>query len=503
MMKNSLGKIVYIFCIVFLPFILNAKVLLQAPDTFYKNDVVQFKIIASGTDIVMPEITKVDGIVVQSAGSSKNTTIINGSRTYQFSIAYALVGNKDIHIPSFEILIDNKIEKTQAKTIKMLKVEKTKSDLYDLKISVDKKDVYVGEAIEFTLNFKYKKDLDIVSLDYTQPQFENFWVKELKPQQSQNNYTQYVEQEIKYLLFPQKAGKITLEPLKIGVKTVKSGYGGGFYITTPTDTTAVYSNKIDLNVQSLPKNINLIGDFTIESTIDKDVINQGDAVSYKLYIQGRGNIDDLDEVKLDIPNTTIYDNPSKKEYNIENNRYGGTYTKTYSIIGKDDLTIPSIEIQYFDKKTSDIKTIKTKEYSIKVNSKNVKEVKLEILDTPKKIISPKINTQIVTTTDNEKIFYFILGLLNGMIFLGLIVFWKKRTKKVKETPLLNSIKKAKTPEELFKILLVYINIDEELDKIIYKLENLSLSEYKKEKVSIIKVMKELMKKDNISEIFSS
>ena len=31
------------------------------------------------------------------------------------------------------------------------------------------------------------------------------------------------------------------------------------------------------------------------------------------------------------------------------------------------------------------------------------------------------------------------------------------------------------------VLLVYINIDEELDKIIYKLENISKEEYKKEK----------------------
>lgn len=489
-------KLFKLLFLVFLPFILNAKVVLQAPDTFYKNDVINFKIVASGIDIKIPEIKNVDGNVVNNSGTSRHTTIINGSRSYKFVQGYTLVATKDIHIPSFEVMIDNKIEKTQAKIIKMLKVEKTKSPLYDLKISVDKRNVYVGEAIEFTLKFKYKKDLEIVSLDYTKPQFENFWVKELKPQESQNNYTQYVEQEIKYLLFPQKAGKVELDPLKIGVTTLKSQYGGGFYLSSPTVTTPVYSNKLELNVKSLPEDINLIGDFTIKSTIDKTVIDQGDAVSYKLYIEGRGNIDDLDEVEINIPNTTIYDNPSKKEYNIKGNVYGGKYSKIYSIVGKKDFTIPGIEVKYFDKKTATVKTIRTKKYDIKVNITLTKEKKLEVAHTPKQTISNQIQkVNIVKITDNEKLLYFIVGFSMGIVILGSFVLWRKRDKQKNEIPLLKNIKKAKTPAELFKILLVYINIDEELDKIIYKLEKLSLAEYKKEKTNILKVIKKLIEKD--------
>ncbi len=489
-------KLFKLLVLVFLPFILNAKAVLQAPDTFYKNDVINFKIVATGTDITMPEIMNVDGNIVNNSGTSRHTTIINGSRSYQFVNAYAMVGTKDIHIPSFEIMIDNKIEKTKSKVIKMLKVKKTKSDLYNLSISVDKKDVYVGEAIEFILKFKYKKDLEIVSLDYTKPKFENFWVKELKPKDSQNNYTEYVEQEIKYLLFPQNAGKIEIEPLKIAITTLRSKYGGGFYLTAPTATIPVYSNKLELNVKPLPRGINLIGDFTIKSTIDKTTIDAGDAISYKLYIEGRGNIDDLDEVVMNIPNTTIYDNPSKKEYNIKGNVYGGKYSKIYSVVGKEDFTIPSIEVQYFDKKTATVKTIKTQKYDIKVNKTLVNQRKLEVADTPKETITKQIQTvELVKTTDKEKLLYFIVGLFSGLVIVGSYILWTKRDKEKREIPLVKNVKKAKTPDELFKILLVYINIDEELDKIIYKLETLSLEEYKKEKTNILKVIKELVQKD--------
>ncbi|MDC0933172.1 BatD family protein [Arcobacteraceae bacterium] len=383
MIKNNLGKIILSILFLAIPSIVNAKVLLQAPNTFYSGDIVTFKLIASGSEIKIPEINTIDGSSVSNAGTSRNITIVNSKKSFQLEKAYSLVSKTDIHIPSFEILIDNKIEKTEAKTIKMLKVEKTKSDLYDLEIKVDKKDAYVGEAIEFTLKFKYKKDLEIVGLNFNKPSFENFWVKELQPQKSQNSYTKYVEQELKYLLFPQKEGRVELEPLKIVVSTVQSNYGRGFFLSAPTLNTPVYSNKLVLNIKKLPENVNLIGDFAIRSTIDKTTIDQGDAVSFNLYITGRGNIDDLDEVKLDIPNTTIYDNPSQKEYDIKDNIYGGKYSKTYSIVGKDDFTIPSIEVKYFDKKSGTVKIVKTKQYDITVNKKVLKEVKLEVADVPR------------------------------------------------------------------------------------------------------------------------
>ena len=50
----------------------------------------------------------------------------------------------------------------------------------------------------------------------------------------------------------------------------------------------------------------------------------------------------------------------KKEYNIKGNIYGGKYSKIYSIVGKENFTIPSIAVKYFDKKTATVKTIKTK-----------------------------------------------------------------------------------------------------------------------------------------------
>jgi len=496
MMKNSLGKIRYIISLLFLPLVINAQVILKAPDTFYQGDNVFFSITALGSEVKMPDINTIDGIIVKPNGTSQQTTIINGKRSYQIVKKYVLKATKNINIPAFEILVDNKVEKTKPKKIKLLKVEKTKSDLYDLTISTNSSDVYIGEAVEFTVKFKYKKDLDIVGLNYNKPDFENFWVKELKPQEKQNNFTQYVEHEIKYLLFPQKAGVIELPSVRIGVETVKKGYNQGLYFTTPTTSTPVYSNKLQLKVKQLPKDINLIGDFEIKATIDKSVIKYGEAISYKLYIEGRGNIDDLDEVSLKIPQTAIYDNPAKKEFNITNNLYGGSYSKNYSIIGKKDFTIPSIQIKYFDKKTNTVKTIQTQSFDIKVKGDQSNSKKLEVQSDKIEQKEPKIlekRTVIVNT--QEKLLYFVAGLSFGIILILVIIGLSKIRKTKPESTLISLVKKSKNSNELFKLLVIYINIDEELDKIIYKLENVSNTEFKREKKHILTLLKELNKKE--------
>ena len=490
----NLGKILLILC---LPYIIYAKVNLKAQDSFFKGEEVVFSITATGGNIEFPDIKNIDGFLLQGAGTSNQTTIINGVRNQSLTKNYAFLPTKDVTIPSFEIKVNGDIEKTKSKTIKMQQVKKTSSKYYDLTIDIDKKDVYVGEEIRFTLKFKYRKDLQIVSLDFAKPQFENFWVKELQSDARQNSKGQFVEQELNYLLFPQKSGKISIDPLKIGVVVVDDrfrGSGYGFFGTGATKTIPVYSNVLNLDVKALPDNTNIIGDFEIFSTIDKTKINAGEAVAYKVIIKGRGNIDDIDEIKLDILNATIYDNPLKKEIDFTNGRYGGTYTKTYSIVAQNNFTIPSISLKYFDKKSLTVKTVKTKSYDIKVNSLPKKETKLQVLDAPKSktLIKEKVVTKVVKTSDNEKIIFFLLGMLVSVIFISLFFIFKNKNKKEnkEEISLVKLVKKSNSSQELLKILVVYINIDEQLDSIIYSLENNNannnLKKLKKEILNILK-----------------
>lgn len=491
----KLGKII-LFLV--LPYLLYSSAVLKVGNEFYKGDVVQFSITASGKDIKIPNIDTIENYSVQTLGTSSQTRIINGARTQSITKNYIFKPLKNITIPPFDISIDGNIVKTKAKTIKLLKVEKTISDLYKFDINVDKKDVFVGEEIQLDLNFRYKKDLDIVNLEFQKPDFENFWVKELNRKEPKQPNGEYAEQKLSYLLFPQKAGKLQIEPLKIGVVLRDNRYANSFFMTVATTTTPVYSNAIELDIKKLPNKLKLIGDFKISASIDKNIVEQGDAVSYKVHIEGRGNIDDIDEVKLNIANATIYDNPSKKEYNLNQNGYGGTYTKAFSIVATDNFTIPPIEINYFDKRTQKAKTIQTKEYKIQVNKTVQNSSQLEVLqDKPKETITEeKIVTKVITTSDNEKIIYFLFGFFIAILLVVLYNILKNKKVKKIDIPLIKSIKQSKTKSELLNIIIAYIAIDENLDKIIFEIENNNdTQKIKSFKKSLIEVIEELEKKD--------
>ena len=483
-MKQNLGKI---FLLLIIPICIYANVSLNAPNSFYQGDNVEFSLSASGKDIKIPDIKDIEGFMVQSLGTSTQTNIINGVRSDKLVKNYAFKPTKDVIIPAFEITIDGKVEKTQAQKIVMQKVEKTVSNDYDLTISVDKKEAYVGESIHLTLLFKYKKDLNIIGLEFEKPTFESFWVKELKANDNlpiDNNYTY---QKLEYLLFPQKSGKLTIEPLKIEAVTTQSGYRSSFFVTAPTQRTKVYSNKIALDVKALPQNVKLIGDFSIDATIDKDTLKEGEAVSYKVTIQGRGNVDDIDEVKLTIPDATIYENPSEKKYDIQNSLYGGVPTKSF--------TIPKITLQYFDKETKTVKTIQTKSFDINVTALEKKVIKLETAQDNGKTVESQEKIEVVKISQNEKILYFLFGLIVGVVSVIFVLFLKKPKSKQEDIPLIKLVKQSKTQNELLKTLVAFIKIDEDLDKMIFTLETkLEIEQFKSVKKEIIEILNHLVKK---------
>ena len=69
------------------------------------------------------------------------------------------------------------------------------------------------------------------------------------------------------------------------------------------------------------------------------------------------------------------------------------------------------------------------------------------------------------------------------------VITSRRKKEEEKKPLLQKIRKAKTKEELIKILAIYIKIDSKLDELIFNLEKTDeINSLKKE---IIKIVKEL------------
>lgn len=482
----------YILFFLILSINVFASVNLKAPNSFIKGEPYYFDIEVSGSSIKFPKIEKIDNYIVESQGTSKSLQIINGDYNEKLTKRFKIVPSNDFTIPKFKFIIDDKEVYTEEKTVSLRTVNKTNSTNFDLTLIPSKDELYVGEDLVVKLIFKYKRDLQITNLGFEKPHFENFWYKRIENKNDRYEQNGYIVQELDFLLFPQKNGELTVGPLRVDAQMMQSNSSTpfGFFSSVPK-VEKIYSNKLSFNVKKLPENTSLIGDFNISASVNKTDIKQGESVSLKLEISGVGNFDDIEDIKLDIPNATVYDNKPDVKTKYSDLGYEGTYTKVFSIIPESSITIPSIKLKYFDKKNKKIVEKSTQEFNIKVEKAEKKQkVVLEKPKETKELTKEKVVIKEKISTE-EKIKYFIFGIIATLLILGLykLVTLQGKEKVSKETPLNKLIKSSKDKNELIKVLIPYLKIDSTLDRLIFECE--SEKEFKILKKEILTRIKEI------------
>ncbi len=480
-------------CILFLTIFISwvfADVVMHTPSQFYGGEPVVFSLEASGSNIEFPVIDDIEGFLVSKHGSSSSLSILNGQRTQKIIQQYSFFPNRTVLIPKFKITIDGQSFHTQSKEVKKIEAKKTQSEYIDFTLTASKTDLYIGEQSLFTLIFKYRRDLQIVDLGFTSPNFQGFWSKQIGEAKKYEE-GMFVVQELKYILFPQKSGKLTIPSLKVDVSVVDSRSNGMSFFGPPTRIEKVYSNELKFNVKAIPENLSIIGDFVLKENIDKKTIDAGEALTYNIEINGRGNLDDIPELKILVPNATIYDNKATKEFDMIDGKYGGIYKKSFSIVANENFRIPSVVIKYFDIKENRVKELKTKEYTIEVKKKIQKDSQLYKQQSSTQG-SVKEIVKVINASTNEKLLYFFFGCVLSILIFGLTLYVIKLKghEKQEELPLEKEVKSTNNVHELLNVLLSYINVDKNLDKMIYEIENRNNVNFKQIKKDIIKIIKE-------------
>lgn len=484
-MKN-IFKSIFLFNLFFST--LFAAVIINAPKSFIKNDPYIFSIEVSGEDIHFPKIDKIDSFVVEKARQSQSISNINGNITKKLINQYRLYPTKDFEIPSLEVSVDGKIESTKIIKVKQQEIKQTQSDYFSFSLKSSKQELYVGEQVVLTLQFKHRQDVKIVDYSLAPPQFNNFWSKQIEKNR-QYKEGDFLVQELDFLLFAQKSGELIIDPTSIDLAILDINVNAYSFFNNSTKNIRVYSNNLKLKVKPLPQAVNLIGNFQIKAHVDKTQISQGEGVNFKIEVNGIGNIDDIQDIKLDIPQSTIYDNKPDIRTSIKDSQYQGSYKKSFSILPTKNITIPSISIRYFEQQTQRIKTIKTASYNITV--KEQKQIPSKTMLEKSIQTQPIVQTKVINSSLKENVTFFLLGVLLTILSIGLYfyVINKLRNKKKTEHPLEKRISKSKSKEELLRVLLPYIHEDEIIKEAIFRLEELEskeLSSFKKELKLIIK-----------------
>jgi len=477
-MKQILGKIIALICLTTYIF---ATVSIKVPNiAIYKGDIATFTLEAQGKgDVEFPNITDVNGYTILGVSKSSSTSIINGKYSKTIARTYSFKPTKDVVIPPFTIKIDGTNYTTSSKKISVIKPQPSKQgDNFVVKLKVDKSNLKVGESTKLTLIFKHKINASADKINVEEPKIENFWVKKIE---GVKKYSQgdYIVQELSYLIFAQKSGNFTINPIEVDIgKVQRSQYSGGFFndpffdsMTNNIKWQKIYSNSLNLKVDNLPNGVELYGDFSINATVDKTTVYANKPANLTITVEGIGNLDDIKKFDLDLDDAVVYADNPKINTQLVNNQYKGTFSQKIAIIANKDFTIPSISLEFFDKNSNKLKTIQTK------------PIKIKVLGTSVSNAQPLIQTQQPTTKEKvlvkEKIvykngvngyLYFIVGLISGIILVYIFQKLIQNRSSQKENPFVKQIQKAKTDKELFDLLLPYAKTNQIVDEILQQLE---------------------------------
>ncbi len=346
-----------------------------------RGDSVLFSITVVGEDSdPLPELKEIDGMKIEQITRNKSSDFVhvNGKSIMQHTttITYEFKPKYNMTIPAFQVKVDGTIETSKAINLKVVEPiagSKPKNKYFSLDMKLNKTKAYVGEAVIVTVYFRQNINIKLMELDYKKPLFSKFFSKQLE---GENTYKEgvYTVHELKYLLIPKEEGTIELEPTTAKVaQRVQERQEGGWFANVPKWSN-IASPSPTLEVLPAPSSYDVGGDFTLTSSIDKEEVKANKPVNVTIELKGEGSLEDFAGIKFDIPDVTVYSNDAKIKSSYKDDKLISSYAQNFSFISDHDFTIPSKEIQVFNYKTGEIKTLKTKSYSIRVKGGRNQEV---------------------------------------------------------------------------------------------------------------------------------
>lgn len=381
---------------------------------------VSYELNGDGKDFRSPNFTNFEVIGGPFSSTSSSVQIINGSvtktntQTYSFHLRAIKEGN--FTMPQASITVDKKRITSEPCEINVVASQNGNSTYSGssnngnnysqandnarevfLEAMPNKRKVYLGEQIVLTYRIYYTIPISQLTVSKS-PSYAGFWTKDVTNnngtlQQSSvirdgKQYNVATIQEI--VLFPQKSGKLVIDPLDISclaqVRQQKNrsqsydpfeDFFGDVFGTTYTNVRKdIKSQPIEIEVMPLPNNNKpqsfkgAVGQFTFTTKIDKSELKVNEAFTFTVTVSGKGNIELLELPKpIFPPDFEVYD--PKISTTIKDNALGisGSKKAEYIVIPRvsGDFKLEYTEFSYFNPTLDKYETLRSDVSQIIVN----------------------------------------------------------------------------------------------------------------------------------------
>ena len=216
------------------------------------------------------------------------------------------------------------------------------------------------------------------------PRYNDFWSQNIDVKGIDIKQGTYNGEDYRYVvlrktvLYPQKTGKLTIEPLSLDITVEvpsnrRDVFGRSFMSTV--NRTVASRNRV-INVKPLPENgkpenfSGAVGSFDFKVTTNKESLKATEALELKVSVSGKGNLKLFRLPKPTLPSALeVYEPEHSEKVNTRTSGMQGTISDSYTVVPnfQGSYPIPKVSFSYFDLKTKQYKTLTSERLIIEVN----------------------------------------------------------------------------------------------------------------------------------------
>lgn len=495
---------------------------------------IEFSMNADGDNFVPPSFEASGFKVVGGPSQSVSQSWVNGRSSFNKSYIYVLLPTQkgQLTIRQASIEINNQIYKTSPIKINVTNAVQlprdpneapvaTADDNIHLVADISKVNPYLNEPITVVYKLYFSDNVLVTgSTQLNKPKYNDFWnqdieIKQLVPEEGTFKGQRYHYAVVKkVVLYPQKSGKLEIEPLTLDidcqVPTNRRNFWGQALMVQ--DSKRVSAGSKIINVKALPEAgkpedfTGAVGRFDFQVKPSKTVLKNGESMDLNVSVVGTGNLKLFTLPKPVLPSALeMYDPIHDENVNTPLTGMSGRISDKYTIIPqyKGNYQIKPMRFTYFDLASGRYKTITSQPITInvmdgpsvasgeKTNPGDVAKTKVEVAKSFAYI------KQQTTLQPMEKEDFLGSGLFYSLVFLPflaipLLVVGKRRKDASDNDVVGNKIRKSnalakkylgEAKKHLGNKEPFYIALEKAMHNFLKAKLNIETSEMSKEKIS--------------------
>lgn len=480
--------------------------------------------------------------VVMGPSQSISSSWINGVRSYSKSYSYTLAPTAKgrFMIKQASIVIGGETYKSLAKEVEVTAAVDQPSDQMSaddvadenlhLVAEISKTDPFLNEAITVVYKLYVSPNISVSNYQpLDNPTYNNFWSQDIKVSSLSAQNGTYQGKPYRYVtlkrvvLYPQKAGKLDIEPLSLEVTVdVPTGrrdfFGGRIY--AQTNKTVSAGNRTitvkPLPIANQPADFSgAVGDFDFSVTTSKTSLNATESLQATVAVSGKGNLRLFKLPEPELPSALeVYEPEFNESIRTSLGGMQGMVNNQYTIVPsfRGKYPIAPLTFSFFNPSTQKYTTLTSDEIVINVlqgplsassntavNSNSQKQAIVTSGDQFNFIkLSPNLTSKSVSYFFGSTAFY--LWLLCPLLLIPLAIAFRKKSDAIAGDVTGNKIRKANrlarkylsaAKKELGQKDAFYIALERALHNYLKAKLKIETSEFSKDKITELLTKKQI------------